>query len=47
MSTFPYEIIPVKLLTEGGRSSFLGFTNKVESVDIIVKQSGLNEFPLE
>jgi len=47
MSAFQYEIILVKFLTEGGRSSFLGFTNKVESIDIIVKQSGLNEFPLK
>ena len=47
VSAFQYEIILVKFLAEGGRSSFLGFTNKVESIDIIVKQSGLNEFPLK
>ena len=47
MSAFQYEIILVKFLTEGGQSSFRGFTIKVESIDIIVKQSGLSEFPLK
>ena len=47
MSAFQYEIILVEFLTEGGQSSFRGFTIKVESIDIIVKQSGLSEFPLK